>query len=270
MTESFFSVRDFARFSRTTRDALYHYDKIGLLPPLLRGANKYRYYSTRQLALVNLIRTMRDAGMSLEEIKSLRDRRTPELVESLLRRLKRQVDDKLDDLVRAGKLLSILQKTISSAINVDDGAIAIQFLPQEPIMLGDINDYSRGRSDYDALFSFYASMKIKHPDLDLNYPVWGNLSEERIRRGDWKWPERYYFYSPEGRDARPAGLYAIAYQRGGYGQAGGLYERLIDYIDGNGFEICGDAYEEYPLNEICIADDRNYLVRVMIAVREKN
>jgi DNA-binding transcriptional MerR regulator len=34
-----FSVSDFAKFSRTTRDTLHHYDKIGIPPPLLRGEN---------------------------------------------------------------------------------------------------------------------------------------------------------------------------------------------------------------------------------------
>ncbi|MCL2679248.1 MAG: hypothetical protein FWF18_03040, partial [Dehalococcoidia bacterium] len=35
------------------------------------------------------------------------------------------------------------------------------------------------------------------------------------------------------------------------------------------YEICGDFYEEYPLNEICMGDNRNYLVRVMVPIRKK-
>ncbi|MCL1887854.1 MAG: hypothetical protein FWF96_03160, partial [Kiritimatiellaeota bacterium] len=104
---------------------------------------------------------------------------------------------------------------------------------------------------------------------DLNYSVWGTFSEKRVKSGDWVWPDRYYFYNPEGRDRRPAALYAIGYTRGGYGQCGGLYKRLIHYINEHGFEICGDAYEEYPLNEVCITDSSNYLIRLMITVREK-
>ena len=103
----------------------------------------------------------------------------------------------------------------------------------------------------------------------MNYPVWGFFSENRIKQEDWVWPDRYYFYNPEGRDKRPAAFYAIGYTRSGYGQGGDLYKRLIDYIKKNGFEICGDAYEEYPLNEVCIMDNTNYLMRVMITVREK-
>ena len=48
-----------------------------------------------------------------------------------------------------------------------------------------------------------------------------------------------------------------------------MYERMMEHIDKNSFEVCGDAYEEYPLNEVCIIDNDSYLMRVMIAVREK-
>jgi effector-binding domain-containing protein len=112
-------------------------------------------------------------------------------------------------------------------------------------------------------------MQRRYPDLDLNYPVWGVFSEERIKNGDWKYPDRYYFYNPEGHDKRPADFYAIGYMRGEYGQTDELYSRMLAYIDRNGFEICGDAYEEYPLNELSVSDSGNYLIRVMITVRKK-
>ena len=264
-----FSVGDFAEFSRTTRDTLHHYDKIGLLSPMSRGENKYRYYSSGQLAMINVIRTLQELGLPLAEIKILKDNRTPENVSSTLLRQIEKIDLKISEWVRARKLLLMFQKTINEVLNVDEEAITIQFMPAEAIILGDLNDYSRGRNDYDALLSFYHNISKKYPDLNLNYPVWGFFSKERIKRGDWRWPERYYFYNPEGYDKRPAALYAIGYTRGGYGQCGNLYNRIIDYIDRNNFEICGDTFEEYPLNEFSISDDTNYLIRVMITVREK-
>jgi len=264
-----FSVGDFAKFSRTTRDTLHHYDKIGLLSPLSRGENNYRYYSIGQLAVVNVIRTLQELGLSLAEIKKLKDNRTPENVDEVFIRQIEMIDLKIDDWVRARKLLYTLQKAIHSVLNVDEQAITIQFMPAEAMILGGLNDYSRGRNDYDALYTFYREISKKYPNLDMNYPVWGAFSADRIKRGDWKWPDRYYFYNPEGHDKRPASLYAIGYARGGYGQAGDLYNRIINYIGDNGFEICGNAYEEYPLNEICVDDDKNYLIRVMITVCEK-
>jgi DNA-binding transcriptional MerR regulator/effector-binding domain-containing protein len=264
-----FSVGDFAKLSRTTRDTLYHYDRIGVLSPMLRGENNFRYYSSGQLDIMNVIHTLQELGLSLAEIKIIRDNRSPENINETLLRQIEKIDSKINDWVHARKLLFTLQKTIHPVLNIDEREISIKFMPAEAIVLGDLNDYSRGRNDYDALLSFYHDISKKYLDLDVNYPVWGFFSEDRIKQRDWIWPSRYYFYNPEGHDKRPAAFYAIGYTRGGYGQGGEIYNRLIDYINGNGFEICGGAFEEYPLNELCIFDDTNYLMRVMITVREK-
>ena len=267
---SFFTISDFAKFSRTTRDTLLHYDKIGLLSPVSRGENNYRFYSGGQFAVVNVIRVLQALGMTLEEIKSVEDSRTPEIMDELLSRQIEHIDAKINEWERARKLLLTWSKTISSALGVNEGEITVQYLPAQAIVLGDMNDYSRGRNDYDEFLNFFKTISKKYPDLDLNYPVWGLFSQERIKRGDWVWPDRYYFINPEGKDKRPAALYAIGYTRGGYGQSDELYKRMIDYINKNGLEICGDAYEEYPLNELAVCDDKNYLLRVMITVREKS
>ncbi|MDR0239563.1 MAG: MerR family transcriptional regulator [Deltaproteobacteria bacterium] len=264
-----FSIAGFAECARITRDTLLHYDKIGLLSPESRGKNNYRRYSNGQLAFINFIRTCQALGMTLAEIKRIKTQRTPELIDKLLEQQVKHIDEKIEEWVRAKKLLATLKKTIHSVLHVNEDAITVQFIPEEAIILGELNDYHGGKTDYDAFFNFYRSCMKKHPAMDLNYPAWAIFSEERIKRKDWVWPDRYYFYNPEGHDRKPAALYAIGYTRGGYGQGEELYERLLDYIDANGFEICGPAYEEYPLNEFCIPEDKDYLMRVMITVCEK-
>lgn len=265
----FFSISEFAKLSRTTRDTLLHYDKIGLLQPLSRGANNYRRYSNNQLALVNVIRTLQELGMSLDEIKALMDRRTPGRTDELFSRQIEKINFRIENWIQARNLLLTLQKIINSVSGVDENAVTIQFLPADAIMIGGLNDYSHGRSDYDALLSFYEYVAVKRPDINMNYPAWAIFSAERLIRRDWHWPDRYYLYCPDGDDIRPPALYAIGYARGGYGRNDGLFSRLVNFIDRNGFEINGDAYVEYPLNEVCIVDDNNYLARIMICVREK-
>ena len=263
------SINEFAKLSRTTKNTLIHYDKAGLLHPQERRENNYRSYSAGQLATVRMIRTFKELGMSLNEIKDLLDHRTPDDVYELFEQQIIRIDTKIEEWVRARKLLCTLRNTIHSAFKNDEHSIVVQYMPAEAIILGGLNDYSRGQNNYDALLKFYRKMEKTYPDLDLNYPVWGIVSENRIKQRDWVLPDRYYFFNPEGHDKKPAALYAIGYTRSCYGDTSELFERLIKYIDEHGFEICGDAYEEYPLNEICIADDNKYLMRVMITVREK-
>jgi len=270
MIKEMFSIAQFARLTRTTRDTLLHYDKVGLLSPEVRASNNYRFYSQRQIAVLNVIHTCQVLGMTLSEIKSLTVNRTPELVSALLEQRMRHIDKQIGEWTNARKLLTLLHNTINPVLNINEDEITVQFRPAEAIVLGGLNDYSQGRTDYNALFSFYHFFHEMYPDLDLNYPVWAMFSEERIKQRDWAWPDRFYFHNPEGHDRKSAALYAIGYTRSGYGQkTGRAYERLLDYIDANGFEICGPAYEEYPLDEICVSDENNYLMRVMITVREK-
>jgi len=264
-----FSVKDFAKFSRTTKDTLLHYDRIGLLSPEMRSDNKYRYYSVRSLAVVNEIRTLQRLGMTLDEIREMKENRTPAKTAALFSHQIEKIDERIGEWLRARKLLLTLQKIIHDVSNIDEDSITIQFLPAEAIVLGGLNDYSRGKNAYDALLNFYNEVSDKYPEIDLNFPVWGYFSGERIKRGDAVWPDRYYFYNPEGYDRKPASLYAIGYTRGGYGRSGTLYSRMNEFIDKNGFVISGDVYEEYPLNEISVAESDNYLIRAMIPVREK-
>lgn len=269
MDNGVFPIGDFANFSRTTRDALLHYDKIGLLSPSARRGNHYRYYSPGQLGCMNVIRLLQALGMPLSAIRDAMEDRTPAHTAEMLERQIVKIDEELERWKRARELLLAMRKTIGEVENVDETAVTVRRMPEKAIVLGEANDYSRGEDSYDALLAFYRAVSVKHPELDLNYPVWGVFSRERIARRDWRWPDRYYFDNPAGKDRKPAGLYAVGYARGGYGRTDELYERILAFIDANGFAVDGDAYEEYPLNEISVADEEDYLIRVMIGVRGK-
>jgi len=264
-----FTIHEFANQCFITRDTLLHYDKLDLLKPAFRGENNYRYYSSSQLSIIKIIRILQNLGMSLSEIKALKDKRTPEVFSQILQDQLIELDKKIEQLSRARNLMFTQLKVIQSVENIDENAISIQFLPAEAIALGELNDFSRGKKDYDAERDFYINIRRKYPDLDLNYPVWATFSQETVKRKNYDKPERFYVYNPEGYDRRPAGLYAIGYTRGGYGQNSALFERLFEYIKKNNFEICGNAYEEYPLDEFCVISETDYLMRLMIEVREK-
>jgi len=270
MTDSgLFSISEFAKYSRTTRDTLLHYDRIGLLPPTSRGENNYRFYSGEQLITIYIIRALQQLGMPLEEIRDIIKRGAPENSNELFEQQIALIDKKIDEWVRARKLLYLIRDMIQSTSNIDENEITIQYLPAQAIILGNLNDYSRDRTFLDAYSCFYQDMSERYPDLDLHYPVWPMFSEQSLRQGNFSKPDRFYFYNPEGHDKKPAALYTIGYTHGGLEQIYELYVRLNQYIDNNGFEICGSAYEEYLIKETFLEEGSNYIIKVMITVREK-
>ena len=84
--EYLLTTGEFARLAGTTKHTLFHYDKIGLLSPEWKLPNQYRYYSVSQLEIFDVICILKEIGMSLEEIKSYLDNRTPELFLELLKK----------------------------------------------------------------------------------------------------------------------------------------------------------------------------------------
>ncbi|MDR1530864.1 MAG: MerR family transcriptional regulator [Clostridiales bacterium] len=269
MQSKLFSISEAASMARVTRAALLHYDKLGLLPPQARGENNYRYYTDEQISLVNFVRTLQQLEMPLRDIRKIEKMRTPEIMLALLSKQLAHIAGDIEKLRRAEKLLLTLKNTIEEAVAVDENKIEAHWAKAERIFLGPQNDYSNGRTLNHALLDFYRYCKRRDSSIDLNYSAWGVYSEERIKRGDWVWPDKFYLNMPDGPDEKPAGLYITGYDRGNYGRSDALYKRLTAFIKEHGYEICGPTYETYPLNEISVCDPNNYLMRISITVREQ-
>ena len=67
-----FYIGEFSKMGKTTNKTLHHYDRIGLLhPEAVDGATGYRLYTTRQLAELHRIQSLRQAGLSVEEVAAI-------------------------------------------------------------------------------------------------------------------------------------------------------------------------------------------------------
>lgn len=62
---------DFARFCRTTKETLFHYDRIGLLKPARVTDAGYRLYRPDQFFFLSVISLLQQADMSLADIRRI-------------------------------------------------------------------------------------------------------------------------------------------------------------------------------------------------------
>lgn len=68
MKKVFLTTGEFSRLCKTTKETLFHYDRINLLKPKHVSANGYRYYGVQQFFDFEIIATLKDSGSSLKEI----------------------------------------------------------------------------------------------------------------------------------------------------------------------------------------------------------
>ena len=78
------SIKKFSKFTQVSQSALRYYDKMGLLCPVKRGKNNYRYYEPFQIITLNFINVLVMLGVPLLKIKDLVKKRTPENIVDLL------------------------------------------------------------------------------------------------------------------------------------------------------------------------------------------
>ena len=80
-----YSVKDICNRYNITRKALFYYDKTCLLKPAERkGKQSFKYYDDASLERLERIRTFREAGLSIDTIKSIIDNDNPDDVRSCL------------------------------------------------------------------------------------------------------------------------------------------------------------------------------------------
>lgn len=85
MAQKLFKTGEFAKLCNTTKDTLFHYDSIDLLKPAVTAPNGYRYYSVNQIYFFDLIATLKEVGLSLQEIKSYISNREVDTFLTMLR-----------------------------------------------------------------------------------------------------------------------------------------------------------------------------------------
>lgn len=259
-------ISEFARITGISRDNLIYYDKIGLLRAEYRGENNYRYYTYRELGLAFMIKGLRSIGVSIKEIKNYHNKRTPEKMLRLFDKKERDIKKEISRLKEIQGTMQLYSNLVRTLDEYDAEHVEIKKLPETKIFVGPFvkppKSYEEASTDF-LEFSANAGM-------DLSYPFGVIVSQHSLLQNDYSVQRCYFLVPRQGNAVRPGGTYLVGHLFGGYGEAAPLYKRLVAYAAEHNLVICGDAYEEYPLNEMTSENDNEYLIRVMIPIQLKD
>ena len=101
-----YKIGDFSKMSKVTIKALRYYEKEGLLKPVFIDQNTgYRYYETSQLVEISKIISLRQAGISIKEIKKILN---GENIVTILESRKKEIEKNLIKLkIRVFKMVQL-------------------------------------------------------------------------------------------------------------------------------------------------------------------
>ena len=93
------------------------------------------------------------------------------------------------------------------------------------------------------------------------------LTVEDMRKGQFRRIDRLFVKSEnQVGEVREGGMYAIFYYKGTHDSIPEIYPYILSEIKRKGFEIVGDAYEEYLITELATNKEEDYVTKVVIKV----
>lgn len=278
---SYLNISKFSKLVNVSRRTLIYYDSIGLLKPAKIEGNGYRFYTYDQVDLVDAIKTLSEMGVPLSKMKEFLDSRTPLSARQLLMQQKALIEERVEH-------YSFVLEMIESKIQaIDEGVVAELSIPSDdgtcserqlPVLVttveSDIPIYlvlegaSKDGFDFGANLDYYKSLPELGIPLGFPFGYVTPLSELK-QGGDLSTATGVYLRMKSEAHANaaiPAGRYMIAYDHAEYGRTEEVIASMLRTAEEEEYEIVGDSYEEYLINELSTHDKHAYLVKVMIPI----
>lgn len=238
-------IGEFSKLSLTTVKALRFYEHEGLLSPAsLDRWTGYRYYDTSQLVTAAKIKSYRQMGLSIEEIKRIFSGEDPSIVlAARSRELRKQIHKaelqlSIIDYILEGKRMKyqVTMKELpgmivySSETVLEHYSDAMQWIPSVGVACMRLNP---GMKCAEPSYEFCEYLDGEYRESQ----VWIRHSEAVTAMG--RENEEIYF-----RVLSPVKILSI-YHKGSYDTIGEAYAYILEYAEQNGYQIDGLPRESY-------------------------
>ena len=264
-----YKIGEFSKMVKATIKALRYYEKEGLLKPTFIDQNtSYRYYESSQLIEVSKIISLRQAGLSINDIKKILDGYD---MEEILKSRKNEIEKSLTNYnIQLSKINYLLEE------NNMENEIFIKEIPSYIIYYCDgiISDFSK-ISEF-ALQTGTECSKV-NPNLKCVTPNYcyisyldGEYKEKDIRIRYAEAVESVGKETEKVKFMKSNPITAVCiYHKGAYNNLRDSYNIILKYIEDNGYEIIDNARECYIDGCWNKENEEDYLTEIQFPVKKR-
>lgn len=272
----YYKIGEFAEICGTAKSTLNYYAKIGLMKPNHVGENGYYYYAPSQVYQYELIYSLREMDVSLEDIRNYLENQS---VEHCLDILKKNLDvlkERKQHLERIEDLMNSTIEETKEALQIEVNKFEIVELEDEHYFVYNM-PYRTEEAVYDLRDARKMIAFCKHNFYNGTLNVSEIVLQKDIENGtfhktygafrlrDWEADEKQI---GKNEFLRPKGTYVTVAKRTSGEDIPDIYRELCMFAKKNGYHISGNGYEEDLLSYMMEHDRSNYLVRCYIQVQK--
>ncbi|SNS25897.1 DNA-binding transcriptional regulator, MerR family [Anaerovirgula multivorans] len=264
-----FTTGEFAKLIGVSKDTLFHYDRIGIFSPEIKGENGYRYYSVYQADVFYVISTLKELNMPLKEIKDYLDRRSPDELILLLEREEASLDVKIKHLQKIKNFISEKSRIIKSAMGINTSEIFFEEKNYDDfLVVTEAVPFTGEKSISDSImkhFNYLNDHNIYSPHSIGCITHRKKVLEKEIYNYDYfftKVSENSAYYN----FIRKKGTYLTAYHKDGYLSIIKTYNRILEFAVDKNLDLQGFFYEDVLLDELFVKGYEKYLIKLSVQI----
>ena len=264
-----YKIGDFSILSKTTIKTLRYYEKVGLLlPAYVDSETNYRFYETTQLLILSKIISLRQAGISIKDIKSILNGHN---IETLLTKRKQEIENEIilynDQLSKINYFMEeknmkyeVITKLLPDyTVYYKDGVVKT-FADLTPFILESAEECMKINPNIkciepDYCYVNYLDGEYRETDIKVRYA--------QAVTAVGKENESIHF-----KTLKPVEAICI-YHKGSYSNLREAYSFLLKYIDENNLEITEPIRERYIDGIWNKASEEEWLTEIQIPVKKK-
>lgn len=261
-----FKISEFSKLTTISSRMLRHYDKINLLKPALTDLeNNYRYYTPEQINQANHIRSLKNIGLSLTEIKTI-------LTESIeetdyLTTQKQQLETELAEKKLQLSYLHLLEKkSATSPDNLVNYPIEMKQLPKILCLSyrRKVDSYYHEEQLWQKLFSTIRTqdlVKLKQ-SAALFHPCTDGIDIEVLI----EIPKTLHMIYPTANYFSP-GLVASVVISDDYSSIPNVHEDLQNWLQLNNYIRSGNPFNIYHTSPATEERDTLYITEICYPIK---
>lgn len=273
MKQGYFTIKEIAEMYGISTHIIRHYEKINMIHPM-RTESNYRLYSEQDIYHLNIIRDLRELGVSLEAIQEYLEGRT---LDTTIRLLKKNAELIQEEMALLNKKLSGINQRLNilAQLQPDDISIHKVIVKEQKKRKA-----FRRLAEFTDEAGFEAEMRRLYGEIlgvmDLyDFHFVGGIADWHEKKGiTYKGVfilEKYVKGSFENGELNQCileqGTYASYYYQGNYQRTNQFIEEMVSALHEQGYMIIPPFYEFYLIDFHETNDVNEFLTEIQVKVK---
>lgn len=273
--QDWFLIGEVAKMYRISMGTLRHYEQAGLLQPEHVDAETgYRYYSVRQLEVLNTIRYLRVLDIPLKQIQEFLQNRDVHVIEEKLEQQKAIITQKQWELERISRKIDHRLTQIRDAVHSELDVIRLSKIPASRLVW--IRDSLRLHSYLDLECSIRRLQGSQKESVIFLGKVGVGISKERLHAGEFQKYEMVFLLLDQEDDydgnveVLPEMPCVSVRFRGSHSEAPAYYAKLMAYLREHQLEAAFFSREITLIDNGITSDTEKFVTEIRIPVQPAN